>query len=80
MLNEYSSIFMKNNKRTRVENWLINNEDILRIAAIERKLGLSRGVIAKFLNPKTNRKLKNEEINNIYKLIEKINEVFYTEP
>lgn len=70
---------MEKLKREKVEQWLITHKDILRIAMIERKLGFSRGVISKFYKKENKRKLKNEEIKKIDKMILKIIDTYYSE-
>ncbi len=63
---------MKKSKRARVEKWLTVNKNILKIAVIERRLGFSRGIIAKFFKEKDKRKLTTQEINEIDQLIHTI--------
>ncbi len=68
---------MKKNKRQRVEKLLIEYKDILKITVIERKLGFSRGVIAKFYKKKKKRKLQDKEIDAIDELVEKLIDSYY---
>ncbi len=63
---------MSKTKRQRVEEYLIDQKDILKILPFERKLGFKRGIIYKFV--KSNRKLSRYEIETIDKyIINKIN-------
>ncbi|TPN87435.1 hypothetical protein [Aquimarina algicola] len=59
-------------KRERVERWLILHKDSLRIASIERQLGFSRGILAKFYKEENKRILKKEEVELLDKWIKKL--------
>ena len=64
-------------KRKKVEKWLLENKDILKIASMERKLGFSRGTISKFYRKSNGRKLRNNEINSIDVMIKEILDQYF---
>ncbi len=55
-------------KRDRVENWLLQQKDILTVFQFEKKLGFTRGTLSKYYAG--NRSLANEEIKIIDKYIQ----------
>ncbi len=55
-------------KRDRVENWLLQQKDILTVFQFEKKLGFTRGTLSKYYA--RNRSLANEEIKIIDKYIQ----------
>ncbi len=55
-------------KRDRVENWLLQQKDILTVFQFEKKLGFTRGTLSKYYAG--NRNLANEEIKIIDKYIQ----------
>lgn len=57
---------MGKEKRRRVEEYLINQKDILTILPFERKLGFKRGTIYKFINNSRKLRLKEIEIIDRY--------------
>ncbi len=62
---------MSLSKREKIEKWLLKNQAFFNNQAIEREIGASKGSIQKFL--KYNRKINDERIDAIGKLIKKMN-------
>ncbi len=58
------------NNRKRVEKWLIANQDMLNVNAIERKLGLPKGLIQKFLKYDT--KIHDKWINSVHDFLKEL--------
>ncbi|WP_378177878.1 hypothetical protein [Aquimarina sp. SS2-1] len=59
---------MSSTKRKKVEQWIIDYNEILSIQPLERTLGFSRGTIYKFIT--NNRKLTATEIKIIDRYIQ----------
>lgn len=65
---------MSNNViRQKVQNWLKKHGHILNKNAFEREIGISKGVIQKFL--KYDKKLNDETIKKIYRYLLKLKSI-----
>ncbi len=69
---------IKSQKRGKVENFLRDNDPILNVRGLEKKIGLPKGAIQKFLRY-DNRKLDDEKIDALDKFIKNIIENYESE-
>ncbi|WP_103867554.1 hypothetical protein [Aquimarina sp. I32.4] len=63
----------KPNVRQRVEKWLENNGHLINKNAFEREIEVSKGIIQKHI--KYDKKINDQHIKALYKLIKKFKEV-----
>lgn len=58
---------MENTTRIKVEQWLIENQDVLNIEGIERRAKITRGTIQKFL--RYGRKINDKRIQSLTEVL-----------
>ncbi len=63
----------KSNIRQRVEKWLLTYGHLLNKNALEREIGVSKGMIQKFI--KYGKKINDDRIKALYKLIKKLGHI-----